>query len=133
MKHYLITVILSLCFVTGCETIPGDEGYPGVSNDSVEREDEILRQQPTTKRKQDPVFRTDHKETPLNNSVIVEDSIIDETSPTKQLRKIKKAPKEDEKDEEGESIFEEELDDELDHDAIDIDYRKKKKDPPSLT
>jgi hypothetical protein len=127
MNPKLFTAMLTVFFITGCNSIPEDY-QPEESSNSVEREDEILRQRLTIKKQPDKSFN--QQETPLNDNVIEEDLIINTVLKDKdkdkdtQKSKVENSTKGAEKDDP-------ELDDEIDHDAIDIDYREKKKKPSS--
>lgn len=89
MKKINITlVILSALLIIGCQSVP-DNGYTyeNESNDSIEREDEIMRQQPVIRqRAKKDIDKNDVQES-LNDSVIEEDSIL------KQQAVIKKKDK----------------------------------------
>lgn len=122
MNTKLFTAMLAVFFITGCSSISEDY-HSGGSDNSVEREDELLRQRLTIKKQPDTTINQG-EETPLNDNVIEEDLIINTTLKDKgketQKLKVESNTKNTEKDEP-------ELDDEIDHDAIDIDYREKKK------
>jgi len=87
-KINISIVILSALLIIGCQSVPDNSyTYHDESNDSIEREDEIMRQQPVIKPRTKKEIDRNNVEESLNDSVIEEDTIM------KQQPVIKKKEK----------------------------------------
>lgn len=121
----LFTLIIAI-FITGCSSLPEDNSF-GETNNSVEKEDEILTQQLTSKKKPGK-NNVERKTGSLNDNVIEEDLIISTTSSHNDKTKSKPKKSDIKK---MDDLDDAELDDAIDGDALDKDYRKKTPQPPS--